>query len=132
MCGTRKLLRSLRERRITKIKILLTIIIASLGIAWLTITFDDVVPDEPILFIQKRKLRGRKYIYVAFRAHKKSPWRKIGKFYEEKAPNRRQMYQYALDIMDTPQYRNSFKGDRKEWNMMYNLIREEVNDESLD
>lgn len=122
-------MRSRRERRITKIKILLTIIIASLGITWLTITLDDIVPDEPILFIQKRKLRGRKYIYVAFRAHKKSPWRKIGKFYGEKTPNRRQMYQYALDIMDTPQYRNSFKGDRKEWNLMYNLIKEEVNDE---
>lgn len=122
------LLQSRRERRITKIKIFLIIIIASLGIVWLTITFDDVVPDEPILFIQKRKLRGRKYIYVAFRAHKKSPWRKIGKFYEEKAPNTKQMYQYALDIMDTPQYRNSFKGDRKEWNLMYSLIRKEVND----
>lgn len=129
MYGRLRPLRSRRERRITKIKILLTIIIASLGIAWLTITLDDVVPDEPILFIQKRKLRGKKYIYVAFRAHKKSSWRKIGKFYEEKAPNRRQMYQYALDIMDTPQYRNSFKGDKKEWNLMYNLIREEVNDE---
>lgn len=125
------LLRNQRERRITKIKILLIIIIiiASLGIVWFTITFDDVVPDEPILFIQKRKLRGRKYIYVAFRAHKKSPWRKIGKFYEEKAPNTKQMYQYALDIMDTPQYRTNFRGDREEWNLMYNFIKEEVNDE---
>lgn len=109
-------------------RIFLFFIAISFGIAWFIVTLSDCGPDGPILLINKRKFKGNKYIYVAFKADKKSPWRRIGRLYEESPPNRKQMYQYALTIMDTPQFRNSFEGTEEEWNLMYSLVKEEVSD----
>ena len=108
-------------------KILLILGSISFGVAWLIIFLNDCEPNEPILLINKGKLKGNKYIYVAFKADKKSPWRRIGRLYKESSPNRKQMYQYALAVMDTPQFKNDFEGTKEEWNLMYSLIKEEVN-----
>lgn len=63
-------------------------IVISLGIAWVVIALSDSAPNEPSLSLNKRRLKGKKYIYVAFKANQKMPWRRIGRFYKGTAPSK--------------------------------------------
>lgn len=107
-------------------KMFFIIIIVSFGIAGFLVALGDRGPDKPSLITNKTCHNGEKLAYVAFRANKKSPWRRISRVYEGKAPTKKEMYQFALKAMGSFRFMTTFSGSEEEWKLMYDTIEKEL------
>ena len=112
-----------------KIVIISFIISVFLVSVWIFISLhlpeqDD--PDKPSLITGKTCLNGKKLAYVAFRANKKSPWRRVYRRYEGKAPTEKEMYQFALKAMCSFWFRTTFECSKEEWELMYDTIEKKL------
>ena len=88
---------------------------------------DQDDPNKPSLIIGKTRYKGKKLAYVAFRANKKSPWRRVYRRYEGKAPTEKEMYQFALKDMCSFWFRITFKDcSKEEWELMYDTIEKKL------
>jgi hypothetical protein len=105
-------------------KMFLILIAISSLIAWLIIALSGSGPDKPSLITNKTKINGNKYMYVAFKANKKSPWRRIYFPYEKKAPCKMRLLDYALSEMEDFDI-EGLGMTAEEANLMYSTIKEE-------
>lgn len=109
-------------------KMFLILVLVCFLIAWSIITLSDRGPDKPILITSKIKINGKKFAYVAFRANKKSPWRRIYYSYEDEAPCMKKLLDFALYGMDNfPLDVRRFEPDmtNEEFDLMYSTIKKE-------
>ena len=107
-----------------KMVFIIFIIIVFFVSVWIFISLhlpDD--PDKPSLITGKTCHNGEKLVYVAFRANKKSPWRRVYRRYEGKAPTKKEMYQFALY---SPSFKTAFDGSEEEWELMCDTIKKEL------
>ena len=109
-----------------KIVIISFIISVFLVSVWIFISLhlsEQDGPDKPSLITGKTCHNGEKLAYVAFRANKKSPWRRVYRRYEGKAPTKKEMYQFALY---SPSFKTAFDGSKEELELMYDTIEKEL------